>query len=90
MAAKPAAPRASLGVLLIAGIFVYLRFTKARDVTGKWSFIALMVLLALMPLSMFLPENLLVLSTFILLLLWPLGVWIDRHRPPRKQFRKSD
>lgn len=66
--------------LLVAGIIIFLRSTKSADVTGKWSFALLILLLALFPLSMFLPPALAVMPVFFTLLLLPLGIWMDRHR----------
>jgi hypothetical protein len=66
--------------LLIAGSAIYIIKTRAQDRIGKWSLVALFLFLALMPLMMVLPERLIFLISFIILLLLPIGHWIERHR----------
>lgn len=68
-----------LGLLAI-GIFLYLKTTKAKDQTGKWSILVLIIFLALFPLTMYLPLNVLFYSVFLLIFMLPIGIWIDRHR----------
>ena len=44
-AAKRAAPRLSLATLFAAGLWIYLRATRARDAIGRWATAALVVVL---------------------------------------------
>jgi len=66
--------------LLIIGLVIYLKTSRATDSAGKWSLIVLLLFLAIMPLMMFIPENLIFITTFSLLFLLPIGIWMDRHR----------
>jgi len=66
--------------LLAAGIFLYLKTTSAKDQTGKWSILVLIIFLALFPLTMYLPSMVLPYTVFLLLFMLPIGTWIDRHR----------
>jgi len=66
--------------LLLGGIYVYLRTTRPTDRTGKWAFAILIFVLALFPLSMFLPQKIGFIATFITLIFLPLGIWMERHR----------
>ena len=66
--------------LLISGTVIYLVKTRAQDRVGRWSLLVLFLFLALMPLMMMLPQRLIFLMSFILLLFLPIGHWIERHR----------
>jgi hypothetical protein len=66
--------------ILLAGIFVYLKTTRPTDRMGKWSFAIFIFILALFPLSMFLPQKISYIATFITLVFLPLGIWMDKHR----------
>jgi hypothetical protein len=66
--------------LLAAGIFVYMKMTKAKDRTGKWSIFVLILFLALFPLTMYLPSTVSPYSVFLIIFMLPIGIWIDRHR----------
>jgi len=75
------------GGLFIAGVFIYLRSTKARDRTGRIAFLALIVFLVVTySINVFGPppptgaENVVAISALLLWLLVPWGYWIDRHR----------
>lgn len=68
-----------LGLLAI-GVFLYLKMTKATDRTGKWSFLLLILFLALFPLTLYLPSTVSTYSGFLLIFMLPIGIWIDRHR----------
>jgi hypothetical protein len=65
--------------LFAAGVVVYLVTTRARDRLGKWSFwlIPLFLFLIMIPAAM--PQLVLV-PTLAMVLLLPLGNWVDRHR----------
>jgi len=78
------------GGLFAAGIFIYLRTTKARDKTGQVAFWALLVfLLVTYAINIFGPpppqgaEKMVAYSALLLWLLVPWGYWIDRHRLDR-------
>jgi hypothetical protein len=66
--------------LLGAGIAFYLSRTRAVDHTGKWALWAMVAFLLSMMLSAFLPSQLMLLPVFVINLLVPIGMWIDRHR----------
>lgn len=66
--------------ILIAGSIIYLKKTKAKNAAGKWSFFILIAFLACFPLTMFLPNKLAFIATFITILLLPVGLWVDKHR----------
>jgi hypothetical protein len=66
--------------ILLSGIFIYLKTTRPTDNTGKWAFALLIMLLALFPLSMMMPEKVSYIATFITLLFLPLGIWMEKHR----------
>lgn len=66
--------------ILGAGIFIYLKTMKPIDHTGKWAFAVLILLFAIFPLTMFLPQKLTFLATFVTLLFLPVGIWMERHR----------
>jgi hypothetical protein len=58
----------------------YLFRTKPRDHTGKWAPWALVAyLLALIPTTL-LPGKLIIITAIGMLLVVPIGMWIDRHR----------
>jgi hypothetical protein len=63
-----------------AGIAFYLLGTKAKDRTGAWVFWPIPLFLLATALYRFLPPQLRLFPTFAVLLLLPLGTWIDRHR----------
>lgn len=67
--------------LLILGIIIYLKKTRARNRSGKLAVIAMCVFLIfiLFP-PVILPDNLMFLSTLVFLFFIPLGIWIDRTR----------
>lgn len=66
--------------LLISGIIIYIKNTKANDRAGKWTFALFLIFLAVFPHTALLPSHLMFLTTFVLILLLPIGIWIDRHR----------
>jgi hypothetical protein len=76
-------------ILLIAGVAIYLRATRARDGIGRWGLLGLVVLLAGSYLSTLFtpsPTDMRALAVFgiifeglFVLIAW----WVDRHRGPR-------
>jgi len=73
--------------LFLAGLGLYLRSTRARDVIGSWGLgTTLVALLALFAAAIFPPQPLevqaLALAALGTFLFAPLGFWIDRHRAP--------
>jgi membrane-bound metal-dependent hydrolase YbcI (DUF457 family) len=84
-------PALELGVealIIAAGIYLYLRATRARDRTGTWSFWALVVVLAVAYLgATFGPPppsaQAVAASSLIAYLMVAWGWWIDRHREAR-------
>jgi hypothetical protein len=66
--------------LFAAGIAFYLLKTKAKDRTGAWVFWLVPLFLLATAFYRFLPPQLSLFPTFAVLLLLPLGTWIDRHR----------
>lgn len=65
--------------LLIGGIVVYLVSTRAKDRTGTWAFWLLVLFMAMLGATAAVPQ-LGMLPTIALVLLLPLGNWVDRHR----------
>ena len=65
--------------MFAGGIVVYLVSTRAKDRTGRWAFWSIVLFVALLALSAAVPQ-LSVLATLGLVLLLPLGNWVDRHR----------
>jgi len=65
--------------MFAGGIVVYLVSTKAKDRTGRWAFWSIVLFIALLALSAAVPQ-LSILATLGLVLLLPLGNWVDRHR----------
>ena len=74
----PAAVVTEFGIF-IAGIVVYLLRTRARDRTGRLSFILLLLFILLLAVPAAFPKLVFV-PTLALILLLPLGNWVDRHR----------
>lgn len=74
----PAALVTEFGIF-IAGILVYLLRTRARDRMGRWAFGVLILFIFLLALPAAFP-NLEFVPTLALILLLPLGIWVDRHR----------
>ncbi len=77
------------GALLAVGLVVYLRTTRARDRTGRWALVALVVFLVGVYLASVFgpppPSPRAVAATALsmwLLVAW--GYWIDRHRALRE------
>jgi hypothetical protein len=66
--------------IFAGGIALYLLKTKAGDRTGKWVFWLVPLLLLATAFYPLLPPQLRLFPTFAVLLLLPLGLWIDRHR----------
>jgi len=66
--------------ILSAGLFIYLRTTRPTDNVGKWAFAALILFLITFPLLMMLPEALSFIATLIMILFYPLGLWMEKHR----------
>lgn len=73
--------------LFAAGILLYSSFTRARDVTGRWAFVAFVIVLAGLYAATALgppPPDLVTLAASALALgltvAW--GAWFDRHRSP--------
>lgn len=65
--------------LLVMGIVVYLVSTRPKDRTGTWAFWLLMLAIVLLA-GLAVVPNLSTLVTIAIVLLWPLGNWVDRHR----------
>ena len=74
----PAALVTEFGIF-IAGIIVYLLRTRARDRVGRLAFVVLILFILLLALPAAFP-NLAFVPTLALILLLPLGNWVDRHR----------
>jgi hypothetical protein len=68
--------------LFAAGIVVYLVATRARDRAGKWLFWLIPLFLFIIMIPAAVPQ-LSVLPTFAMVLLLPLGNWVERHRALR-------
>jgi hypothetical protein len=86
----PAALVTEFGIFA-AGIIVYLLRTRARDKVGRWAFAVLILFTFLLAVPGALP-NLEFVPTLALILLLPLGNWVERHRilmPPRLSRRKT-
>ncbi len=66
--------------LFAGGIVIYLRSTKAQDRAGAWAVWLLVLFLVLLAFLAAVPQ-LALLPTFAMVLLLPLGSWMDRHRP---------
>lgn len=66
--------------LFAGGIALYLIRTRSKDRTGKWVFWLVPLFLIVVALGSFLPARVSLLPTFLVLLLLPIGMWIDRHR----------
>lgn len=81
------------GFMFVAGIALALKATRARDATGRWGLLALVLLLSLIYVANLLgpppPSARLVgvASLVLPLVLLPLVAFIDRHREPRGQLR---
>ena len=65
--------------LFAAGIVVYLLSTRAKDRTGKWALWVVVLFLVMLAFTAVVPQ-LALLPTIALVLLLPLGNWVDRHR----------
>ena len=65
--------------LFVGGIVVYLVSTKAQDRTGTWAFWLMVLFVALLTLLVAVPQ-LSIFGTIAIVLLLPLGNWVDRHR----------
>jgi ABC-type Fe3+ transport system permease subunit len=65
--------------LLIAGIVVYLVGTRAKDRTGTLAFWLTVLFIVMLALPAAVP-GLSILAMLALVLLLPLGNWVDRHR----------
>jgi hypothetical protein len=65
--------------IFAAGIVVYLLRTRARDRVGRWAFAVLIVFIIVLALPAAFPRLELV-PTLALILLIPLGNWVDKHR----------
>ncbi len=73
------------GGLVVAGLALYLRSTKASDRTGRYSFWFLIAFLVIIYVAnRFAPlprnEDAIAITALLLWLLVPWGYWIDRHR----------
>jgi hypothetical protein len=80
----PAALVTEFGIY-IGGIIVYLLRTRARDRVGRWALAVLILFIFLLAVPAAFP-NLEFVPTLALVLLLPLGNWVDRHRtllPPK-------
>jgi hypothetical protein len=69
--------------MLAVGIVLYLTGSKAKDRTGTWAFWLMAAFFAAMPLSTMLPPSLVAVPCLAMIVLLPLGIWIDRHRSAR-------
>ena len=65
--------------LLVGGIVVYLVSTRAKDRTGTSAFWLMVLFIGMLALPAAVPR-LSMLATLALVLLLPLGNWVDRHR----------
>ena len=65
--------------LLVGGIVIYLVSTKAQDRTGTRAFWLMVLFIAMLALPAAVPQ-LSLLPTFAVVLLLPIGNWVDRHR----------
>jgi hypothetical protein len=65
--------------LLVGGIVVYLVSTRAKDRTGTLAFWLTVLFIVMLALPAAVP-GLSILATLALVLLLPLGNWVDRHR----------
>jgi hypothetical protein len=65
--------------LLVGGIVVYLVGTRAKDRTGTSAFWLTVLFIVMLALPAAVPQ-LSILATLALVLLLPLGNWVDRHR----------
>lgn len=65
--------------LLVGGIVVYLTSTRAKDRTGTSAFWLMVLFIVMLALPAAVPQ-LSILATLALVLLLPLGNWVDRHR----------
>lgn len=65
--------------LLVGGIVVYLVGTKAKDRIGTWAFWLMLLFIAMLALLAAVPQ-LSLLPTLAVVLLLPIGNWVDRHR----------
>ena len=74
----PAALVTEFGIF-IGGVVVYLLRTRARDKRGRWAFAVLILFTFLLAVPGAIP-NLELVPTLALILLLPLGNWVDRHR----------
>jgi hypothetical protein len=77
------------GLLLVAGVLLYLRTTRARDAIGRlglWAFLALLLLLAAGNLLGPPPPSPQAVgaASLALWLLVPWAAWVDRHRVARE------
>jgi hypothetical protein len=78
-------------VLFAAGIALALKATRARDGIGRWGFAGLVLLLGLIYVANLLgppppgPKAIGIASLALMLVLFPLVAWIDRHRRPRSE-----
>lgn len=77
----PAALVTEFGIF-IAGILVYLLRTKPADRLGRWSFILLMLFIFLLAVPTAF-QSLELVPILALVVLLPLGNWVDRHRSLR-------
>ena len=75
-------------LMLLAGVVIYLRTTRARDGIGRWGFWGIMLLLAgsyYSTLFTATPTDMRALATFSIVAAWLfvlLAWWVDRHREP--------
>jgi hypothetical protein len=69
---------ADLG-LLGAGIAIYLRMTEPRDAVGTWGFWSMLLFVVLLAVPAATPR-LSLLPVLAIVLLFPFGNWVDRHR----------
>jgi len=85
------------GIMFAAGIWIYVRATRARDAVGRWGFVSLMAFLAVLYVVNAISSPppsvnaivIMAIAGFILLTAW--SWWADHHRdviltgPPRRQ-----
>jgi hypothetical protein len=69
--------------LFAAGIAIYLINTRPKDRLGKWAFWLMLIFILLVTLPAASPRFA-VLTTLAMVLLLPIGNWVDRHRPLAK------
>jgi hypothetical protein len=71
--------------LFAAGITYYLLRTKATSRTGRWAFWTVPVFMVVSIIPSLVSPRLEVLPTLLIVLLMPIGMWVDKHRCVRQK-----